>query len=49
MKLYGEAIQVTDMQRAEIVVEGVVQKGVIDCEVDGWGSYDDRGGTLLSS
>lgn len=32
---HGEAVQMTDVQRAKIVVERVVQQGIIDGEVHG--------------
>lgn len=33
VELQGEAVQVTDVQRAEVVVESVVEEGVVDGEV----------------
>lgn len=41
VELHGKAVQVTDMQWAEVVVKSVVQKGVINGEVDRRGSYSD--------
>ena len=36
MELHGESVEVTDMQRPEVVVESIVQEGIIDREVDRW-------------
>lgn len=35
MELDGKAVEVANMQRTKVVVEGVVQKSVVDCEVAG--------------
>ena len=35
MQLDGESIQMTDVQRAKVAVEGVVQQRLVDAEVDG--------------
>lgn len=55
VELQGEAVQVTDVQRAEVVVESVVEEGVVDGEVvrrraDGGGLNGSRafGGSLRS-
>lgn len=35
MEVQGEAVQVADVQRAKVVVEGVVEEAVVDGEVEG--------------
>lgn len=35
VEVEGEAVQVADVQRAEVVVEGVVEEAVVDGEVEG--------------
>lgn len=35
MQLDGEAVEVTNVERAEVAVEGVVQQGLVDTEVHG--------------
>lgn len=34
----GKSVQMTNMQWAEVCMEGIVQQGVVDCEVDWLGS-----------
>jgi hypothetical protein len=34
MQGHGKPVQVADMERAKVVVEGIVQQRVIDSEVD---------------
>jgi hypothetical protein len=34
MQLHGEAVKVTDVQRAEVTVESVVEQCLVDAEVD---------------
>lgn len=36
MKLDSEAVEMADVERAEVGMEGVVQKAAVDGEVDGW-------------
>lgn len=33
MELQGEAVQVTNVERAKVVVESIVQEGIVDGEV----------------
>ncbi len=41
VKLNGEAVEVADMQRSKVGMEGVVEKGVVNGEVD-WGRPGSR-------
>ena len=35
MELHSEPVQVTDVQRAKVAMEGIVQQRLVDAEVDG--------------
>lgn len=43
MELNSKAVEVTNVERTEVVVEGIVEEGIIDSEVDGWRADSDRG------
>ena len=36
MQLYSKAVQVTDVKRAKVAVEGIVQQSLVNAEVHGW-------------
>lgn len=36
VKLNGKAVQMTDVERAKVGVEGIVEQGVVDGEVEWW-------------
>lgn len=42
MEKHGEAVQMTDMQRTEVGVESVVEKGIVNGEVDGRSALGSR-------
>lgn len=45
MELDSKSVQVTDVQRAKVMVKSVVQKGIVDCKVAGLRSrwFGERG------
>lgn len=43
MQLDSEAVQMTNVERAEIAVESVVQQGLVDAEVNRWERLSARG------
>lgn len=49
MEEHGEAVQVTDVQRAEVGVERVVEKGIVNREVDGRSPFGSRCSRLGSA
>lgn len=36
VQLHGKAVQVTDVERTEVAVEGIVQQRLVDAEVHRW-------------
>lgn len=36
VQLHSKTVEVADVQRPEIRMEGIVQKGLVDCEVYRW-------------
>jgi hypothetical protein len=48
MELHSESVEVANVQRSKVMVEGIVEERVIDREVDGRCSRgSNRGRTLL--
>lgn len=49
MELNGKSVEVSDVKRAKVVVECVVQKGIVNSEVDWLRPHVDSSRPLLSS